>query len=377
MGILRIRDLDPLFSSIQYHAHHFTCNPSLHALRTAFMGSQTLVDLVAGIFTGVTDAINTVKHNLQTTWDGIKNAGSFVARLLIDSVMKSIQTMVSLFFYSFIEVINPLIFNNTISIQSISPLVFTYRGEQCRMEFNYTGGSFNIQVGSTYLSLNIMRLFNAEETLGGGLDPISRLMIGLYSIGIGFPLSQLMLIASVTMPWIAYSQTDGISGFGLGLVLLLPIYVMSLFLESMVLFGSIAIDNLEIMQFYHVKMAIVILLISIFGENLTNPNILHFIGMSTLDWLNPIAEDYLIHFNLDSVNFSHLANQVIGTMLSALVANIMFPLYSSSRLVAKATKTRLGMFFFQFFVTAIGVIYQGFVAWLYSVTIKLLKEGSQ
>ena len=51
--------------------------------------------------------------------------------------------------------------------------------------------------------------------------------------------------------------------------------------------------------------------------------------------------------------------------------------YSSRKLATKATKTRVGMFFFQFFVTAIGVIYQIFVEWLYSVTIKLLKEGSQ
>jgi len=103
MGILRIRDLDPLFFTIQYHAHHFTYN--LDALWTAVMGPQTLADLVAGIFTGESSALASVKAGLEAAWDWIKGAGQYILDSVLDGVFKGFTEMSKLILSSLLYII--------------------------------------------------------------------------------------------------------------------------------------------------------------------------------------------------------------------------------------------------------------------------------
>ena len=95
MGNLRIRDFDSLFTPIEHSSYHFTYN--LNALWTTVMGSKTLVDLVAGIFTGATDALKTVKSGLEAAWDGIKNTGEYILDSVLDAMFSGFTQIGKLF----------------------------------------------------------------------------------------------------------------------------------------------------------------------------------------------------------------------------------------------------------------------------------------
>ncbi len=52
------------------------------------MGSHTLADDVAEVFTSVTTTLQTVKDGLSKAWDDIKNVGQFI----VDTVIRTILT---------------------------------------------------------------------------------------------------------------------------------------------------------------------------------------------------------------------------------------------------------------------------------------------
>ena len=140
---LRIRDLDHLFSTIEHSSYHFTHN--LDVLWTAVMENQTLADLVAGIFTGVTDALYTVKHNLQTTWDGIKAGGTYVLKTIINAM-----------FTSFAAMFNSLLFSESKILEGIIPgfSLLTYNGTgPLTLQFMGAQRTFGMDVKYTDLSI--------------------------------------------------------------------------------------------------------------------------------------------------------------------------------------------------------------------------------
>jgi len=95
MGYLRIRDLNHLFSSIEYHAHHFTYN--INALWTTVMGNQTYADLVAIIFSSMSSAPNTVKTTFEKAQDGIKNTIEYILDSVLDVTFPRITQEEKLF----------------------------------------------------------------------------------------------------------------------------------------------------------------------------------------------------------------------------------------------------------------------------------------
>ena len=87
----RIRTVDPLYTLPLTIRTEFTYIPCVSALWEFVMGDQTLADVVAGIFTGVDTALQTVKKGLSTAWDGINVAGNFIQSNLLDPILKSIS----------------------------------------------------------------------------------------------------------------------------------------------------------------------------------------------------------------------------------------------------------------------------------------------
>jgi len=69
------------------------------------MGSQTLADLVAGIFTGVTSALASVKAGLEAAWDGIKNAGEYILDSVLDGVFRGFTEMSKLVLSSLLYIV--------------------------------------------------------------------------------------------------------------------------------------------------------------------------------------------------------------------------------------------------------------------------------
>ena len=88
---LTIRGIDPLYTLPDTIHTEFTDISGVSALWDVVMGDQTLVDVVAGIFTGVATALQRVKEGLSKTWDGIKEAGNFIQSNLLNPILSSIS----------------------------------------------------------------------------------------------------------------------------------------------------------------------------------------------------------------------------------------------------------------------------------------------
>ena len=150
------------------HKTYIATNAGLNALWNAFMGNQTLADLVAGIFTGATDALYTVKHNLQTTWDGIKSAGQFIMNSVIDKIMDGLT-------FAITSVLDGLLY-------LVSPyLVESYSSDP-------RSGVFNMTIGSSLLTLKMRRSHTALQLTDGQdvllEEDLLRLILPVESLGI-------------------------------------------------------------------------------------------------------------------------------------------------------------------------------------------------
>ena len=157
MGNLCIRDLDHLFSSIEHTSYHFTHN--LDALWTAVMGPQTLADLVAGIFTGVTKALASVKSGLEAAWDGIKSAGQFIGKAVLDAIYRGYTEVFSLI--TMIQV-SSVIYNKPVTLETTSSTIKAKRGDQSLvLDIFYSDMSILLN-GTKIFSFN----YNQYDTLG-------------------------------------------------------------------------------------------------------------------------------------------------------------------------------------------------------------------
>ncbi len=90
----RIRDVDLLYTQQGTIHAEFTHNFWVSALWNQIMGDQTLADVVAGIFTGVTSAVQTVKKGLSKAWDGIKSSGSFIVNEVFSSITQGLNFVI-------------------------------------------------------------------------------------------------------------------------------------------------------------------------------------------------------------------------------------------------------------------------------------------
>jgi len=79
------------------HKTYIATNAGLNALWNAVMGSQTLADLVAGIFTGVSSALASVKSGLEAAWDGIKSTGEYIIDSVLDAMFSGFTQIGRLF----------------------------------------------------------------------------------------------------------------------------------------------------------------------------------------------------------------------------------------------------------------------------------------
>ena len=74
----RIRTVGMLYTIPRIIRVEFTYNRWVSVLWDAVLKGKTLADVVAGIFTGVTTALQRVKDGLNTAWDGIRSAGQYI-----------------------------------------------------------------------------------------------------------------------------------------------------------------------------------------------------------------------------------------------------------------------------------------------------------
>ncbi len=86
----RIRTVDQLYTLPLTIRTEFTYNFWIHALWQVVMEDQTLADVVAGIFTGVTTALQKVKDGLNAAWDGVVDAGQFIMNDVLQSIISSV-----------------------------------------------------------------------------------------------------------------------------------------------------------------------------------------------------------------------------------------------------------------------------------------------
>ena len=108
----RIRNVDPLYTQPETIHAEFTYNLWVSALWNQIMGDQTLADVVARIFTGVTSALQTVKKGLSKAWDGIKSAGQYIGSGIFKVLNAGIQGMMQSaldFIFSVISGLDPLV----------------------------------------------------------------------------------------------------------------------------------------------------------------------------------------------------------------------------------------------------------------------------
>ncbi len=89
----RIRDVELLYTMPRTIRVEFTYSPWVLALWDTAMGDQILADVVAGIFTGVASALQTVKDELSKAGDGIVAAGEYVGKTVISALFASLARM--------------------------------------------------------------------------------------------------------------------------------------------------------------------------------------------------------------------------------------------------------------------------------------------
>ena len=149
MGI-RIRTVDQLYILPDIHTE-FTHNFWVSALWETVLPGKTLVDIIAGIFTGVATALQTVKKGLSKAWAGIRSAGSYISSTLLGPI---VNTMKSLFSYSLDALFEVL--------STVSSGVSSSSGDQKSL----TILGINIQTDILVSNLSIDFLFNGTRVLG-------------------------------------------------------------------------------------------------------------------------------------------------------------------------------------------------------------------
>ena len=182
----RIRNVDQLYPLPSTTYVKFTYNFWVSALWDAIMGDQTLADVVAGIFTGVTTALETVKKNLNAAWDGIKSAGEFIVDTVWEGILQTIAVSVRALSEAILAIL-PLFLPRA---TSVAPGVIKFGDTVFNLDISSSGGGLAITFGDYSISIpNILSLISPPETLSLTSDQI----IGFSSAAV-FSVMQTMLV---------------------------------------------------------------------------------------------------------------------------------------------------------------------------------------
>ncbi len=117
----RIRTVDLLYTLPGTIRTEFTHNPWVSALWDTVLKGKTLVDVVAGIFTGVTSAVQAVKDGLSAAWDGIKSAENYIRDSVLSIILSSTATMMNSLISGLMNILQ-MIFTNSDNISSLRVL---------------------------------------------------------------------------------------------------------------------------------------------------------------------------------------------------------------------------------------------------------------
>ncbi len=185
----RKRNHNLLFSC---KSHSMAYSVWVSALWDAVMGDQTLVDVVAGIFTGVATALETVKKNLNAAWDGIKSAGEFIVDTVWDGILQTIVVSVRALSEAILAILPVFLPRAT----SVAPGAIKFGDTVFNLDISSNSGGLTITFGDYSISIpNILSLISPPETLSLTFDQ----MVGfinavLYSIYSTFLVNSFVLI---------------------------------------------------------------------------------------------------------------------------------------------------------------------------------------
>ena len=167
----RIRTVDLLYTRLDTIHAEFTYNFGVSTLWDTVLKGKTLADVVAGIFTGVTTALQSVKDGLDAAWNGIKEAGNFIVSSVVDSILQSFVVVA----HSFIDVIFSILSSVSSSITLIGPRTIDVNGNMFTIGLKYQDMRMSIDFGTTEFPIfDWSSLF--AETLGGDSDIWSQIV---------------------------------------------------------------------------------------------------------------------------------------------------------------------------------------------------------
>ncbi len=158
----RIREVDSLYTRSR-EIHDGIADISwVSALWNAVMGDQTLADVVAGIFTGVTSALQTVKDGLSKAWDGIRSAGQFVTNTVLDAIGSGISSLLNKFIRVLLISINSVLGTEIRAEENLLRI----NNEFYRFAVQFNNSKLNLVIfNSTIALLDLSSMFEVE-TLG-------------------------------------------------------------------------------------------------------------------------------------------------------------------------------------------------------------------
>ncbi len=155
----RIRGVDPLYTQPETIRVEFTYNHWVSALWDAIMGDQTLADVVAGIFTGVSTALQRVKDGLNSAWNGIKSAGQFVTHVVMRTILGSISLLSNLLLtglFSVADLLTPLSVDLSGSVPAL-----VIGSQKYSFGIDFTSDVLSLYIGN--LRLSIDNIFSPSE----------------------------------------------------------------------------------------------------------------------------------------------------------------------------------------------------------------------
>ena len=162
----RIRNVNQLYTLPQTISAEFTYNFWVLALWDVAMGDQTLADVVARTFTGVSTALQAVKNGLSKAWDGIKSAGEFVMDTVIPLILNSVISVANLAINVIFSTASVMLGTNMFRINS-SGSFFVLNGRELKLGVRSSGRGVGFQLGD--VQIGITDILNPDievETLG-------------------------------------------------------------------------------------------------------------------------------------------------------------------------------------------------------------------
>ena len=210
-----------------------------YALWVTVLPRKTLVDIVAGIFTGITTALQRVKDRLSATWDEIRSAGASIGKELLLLLLNSILDQIGMVMYMF------------------SVLISTVTGVPISSE-----GSI-ISLGGSQLEVKLNDLFSLSVLVNGGKIlnfylPLIYPTVSIETLGLGQSLAyDQMQVLSVFEAGTAMMFTllldDGMTSRGDRFLLVLSALVYSIIAALMT--ESVGLSEGDKKEYY-LRMAI-------------------------------------------------------------------------------------------------------------------------